>query len=42
MNKAVVVTGMGIVSSLDSGRGLDIFWEKALNGEDGIRRITIF
>jgi 3-oxoacyl-[acyl-carrier-protein] synthase II len=36
----VVVTGMGIVSPI--GAGIDQFWNAAVNGESGIRRIECF
>ncbi len=42
MNRTVVVTGMGIVSPLESGRGLESFWDRALKGEDKIKKVTSF
>tara|TARA_B100000315_G_scaffold244804_1_gene269951 strand:+ start:1177 stop:2352 length:1176 start_codon:yes stop_codon:yes gene_type:complete len=42
MNRTVVVTGMGIVSPLESGRGLETFWDRALKGENKIKKVTSF
>ncbi len=38
-NERVVVTGIGVVSSL--GTGKDEFWEGIVNGRSGIRRVTL-
>lgn len=38
-NRRVVVTGVGIVSSL--GMGKDLFWENILAGKSGISRVTL-
>lgn len=38
-NRRVVVTGVGIVSSL--GMGKDLFWENILAGKSGISRVTM-
>lgn len=38
MKKRVVVTGLGVVSSL--GIGKDIFWESLINGKSGISSVT--
>jgi 3-oxoacyl-[acyl-carrier-protein] synthase II len=40
MNKRVVITGLGVVSSI--GIGWESFWESLLNGRSGIRLITSF
>ncbi len=42
MDKTVVITGIGVVSPFESGRGIDIFWDKALKGECKIQRISFF
>ncbi|MFH1454273.1 MAG: beta-ketoacyl-ACP synthase II [Armatimonadota bacterium] len=39
-NKRVVITGMGIVSSL--GSKIDTFWDNLINGRSGISDITYF
>ncbi|MEW6100887.1 MAG: beta-ketoacyl-[acyl-carrier-protein] synthase family protein [Candidatus Omnitrophota bacterium] len=39
-NKRVVITGVGVVSSL--GIGKEIFWENLFNGRSGFRPITLF
>src|SRR3990167_5809999 len=40
MKKRVVITGMEIVSAI--GNGLDKFWQAAVNGQCGIRRIKSY
>ena len=40
MKKRVVITGMEIVSSI--GSGLEAFWQAAIKGQSGIRRIQNF
>jgi len=40
MKKRVVITGLGAITPLGTGRQKN--WEKALEGKSGIRRITIF
>ncbi len=40
MEKRVVITGMGVVSSL--GFTIDKFWENIINGKSGIKEITRF
>jgi 3-oxoacyl-[acyl-carrier-protein] synthase II len=40
MKKRVVVTGLGVVSSL--GIGKDIFWQNLIAGKSGIKKITLF
>ncbi|MDP3561635.1 MAG: beta-ketoacyl-[acyl-carrier-protein] synthase family protein [Legionellaceae bacterium] len=40
MTKRVVITGMDITSSL--GSGLEVFWNAAVNGECGIKRIQSY
>jgi 3-oxoacyl-[acyl-carrier-protein] synthase II len=40
MNKNVVVTGLGVVSSI--GIGKDIFWTNLIAGKSGIREISLF
>jgi len=40
MNGKVVVTGMGIVSSL--GYDLETFWQNLVEGRSGVKRITLF
>ncbi|CDZ76285.1 3-oxoacyl-[acyl-carrier-protein] synthase 2 [Legionella massiliensis] len=40
MKKRVVITGMEIVSSI--GNGLEAFWQAALNGQCGIKRIESY
>ncbi|MCX5677792.1 MAG: beta-ketoacyl-[acyl-carrier-protein] synthase family protein [Candidatus Omnitrophica bacterium] len=39
-NKRVVVTGIGIISSI--GTGKDVFWQSLRAGKSGIRPITLF
>lgn len=38
MNNRVVITGMGITSSI--GTGIDTFWANAIQGKSGIRQIS--
>ena len=38
--RRVVVTGMGVVSPL--GASLDVFWDRLVNGQSGVRRIESF
>ncbi len=38
MNRRVVITGLGVVSSI--GIGKDTFWESLLQGKSGIRAVT--
>jgi 3-oxoacyl-[acyl-carrier-protein] synthase II len=40
MNKRVVITGLGVISSL--GIGWEEFWDNLLNGKSGISPITAF
>jgi len=40
MNNRIVVTGLGMVSSI--GIGKDIFWDNLIKGESGISEITAF
>lgn len=40
MNNRIVVTGLGVVSSI--GIGKDIFWSNLIKGESGISEITAF
>ena len=40
MNKRVVITGLGVVSSI--GIGKDAFWEALLQGKSGISPVTAF
>lgn len=40
MNKRVVITGMGVISSI--GIGKDAFWEALLQGKSGISPVTSF
>jgi len=40
MSKKVVVTGMGVVSSI--GIGIDAFWKNLLAGKSGISKIDLF
>ncbi|MFC1592591.1 beta-ketoacyl-[acyl-carrier-protein] synthase family protein [Candidatus Omnitrophota bacterium] len=40
MNKRVVVTGLGIISSI--GIGKDVFWNSLMNGRSGISEISLF
>ncbi|MCK4232455.1 beta-ketoacyl-[acyl-carrier-protein] synthase II, partial [candidate division WOR-3 bacterium] len=40
MNRRVVVTGVGLITSL--GHDAPTTWEKLLAGENGIRRISSF
>ena len=39
-DRRVVITGLGVVSSLGNSTGL--FWKNVLDGKCGIRRITAF
>jgi len=38
----VVVTGMGVISPLESGEGLAAFWKAACEGKDAVAPIDIF
>ena len=40
MNKRVVITGLGVISSIGIGR--DDFWESLLKGKSGISPVTSF
>ena len=40
MKKRVVITGMEIVSSI--GNGLEKFWQAAIKGESGIKRLQVY
>ena len=40
MNRKVVVSGIGIVSSI--GIGKDTFWKNLINGISGIKEVTLF
>jgi 3-oxoacyl-[acyl-carrier-protein] synthase II len=40
MRKRVVITGLGVVSSV--GNKIPDFWDSLVNGKDGIREITVF
>lgn len=40
MSKKVVITGLGVVSSL--GNDINIFWDNIINGRSGIKKITKF
>ena len=40
MNKRVVITGLGVISSI--GIGKDAFWESLLQGKSGISPVTAF
>ena len=40
MQRQVVITGLGLVSSL--GTGKEVFWQSLLEGRSGIRRLTRF
>ncbi|HEY2760160.1 MAG TPA: beta-ketoacyl-ACP synthase II [Pirellulales bacterium] len=40
MNRRIVVTGMGIVTSL--GHQVDDVWQRLLRGESGVRLLTLF
>jgi len=42
MSRQVVVTGIGIISPLESGRGVDSFWQEALSGRDAITQTESF
>ncbi|MEK7400544.1 MAG: beta-ketoacyl synthase N-terminal-like domain-containing protein, partial [Candidatus Poribacteria bacterium] len=42
MGREVVVTGLGIVTPLDCGEGIDAFWKKLCKGENSIRPIKSF
>ena len=40
MRRRVAVTGLGVVTSL--GRQLDLFWDRLVRGESGVRPVTLF
>lgn len=40
MNKRVVVTGLGVISSI--GIGKKAFWDNLLKGKSGIKKVTLF
>ena len=40
MNKRVVVTGIGVISSI--GIGKDVFWNNLINGQSGISEVASF
>lgn len=40
VNKRVVVTGIGVVSSI--GIGIDIFWDNLISGKSGISEVILF
>ena len=40
MKKRVVITGIGVISPIGTGR--DVFWKALLEGKNGIERITRF
>lgn len=42
MNRQVVVTGMGIISPLESGMGIEIFWKELLKGSDAVKEVKLF
>src|SRR3989338_2949245 len=42
MSRQVVVTGIGIISPLESGDGLEMFWKELLKGKDAIREVKSF
>lgn len=42
MDREVVVTGIGIISPLESGRGVEAFWKEILAGKDAIKEIKSF
>lgn len=42
MTRRVVVTGIGIITPLDGGRGIEEFWRGATSGTDAIRTVERF
>ena len=40
MSKRIVVTGIGVVSPVGSGK--DTFWGNLLKGKSGIKKVTLF
>lgn len=40
--RRVVVTGIGVITPLDSGSGVEDFWTKLVAGQDALREITSF
>ncbi len=42
MNRQVVVTGIGIVSPLESGKGNEAFWQGLLSGKDTVKEVVLF
>jgi len=40
MRRRVAVTGLGVVTSL--GRQVDLFWDRLVRGESGVRPVTLF
>ena len=40
MGKKVVITGLGVISSI--GKGRDAYWQALAQGEKGFRAITLF
>jgi len=35
-DKTIVITGMGAVTSLDKGKGVDVFWQRLCQGDNGL------
>jgi 3-oxoacyl-[acyl-carrier-protein] synthase II len=42
MKREVVITGLGLVSPMENGRGIDIFWDGLCNGNNTIKPIKSF
>ncbi|MBI3398275.1 MAG: beta-ketoacyl-[acyl-carrier-protein] synthase family protein [Deltaproteobacteria bacterium] len=42
MNRQVVVTGIGVISPLESGKGLEVFWQELVAGKNAIKEINSF
>ncbi len=40
--RRVVVTGIGVITPLDSGSGVNEFWKELIAGQDAVREITSF
>ena len=42
MKRQVVVTGIDVISPLESGKGLETFWKELLKGKDAIKKVKSF
>lgn len=42
MTRRVVITGVGLVTPLDQGKGKDAFWAGAVQGVNAVRQVSLF